>query len=119
MHSLKEVKDTAKTFLISDCYAVWFPYGPDYLEDTCHGRWDSGVYTYARHSPTKFGGRGVNIIFVDGHAEFARSKGIGDTTGPGRALSLFHDEETALGVASESRLATHRPAQTTEKCGCN
>ncbi len=80
MHSLKEVRNSTTTFLVSDQYLSWNPYDNNLFDATCHGAWGSGWDTYARHSPSKFQGRGLNIVLVDGHATFATSKGNGDTT---------------------------------------
>ncbi len=80
MHSLREVKNSTTTFLVSDQHLYWYAYDVWAYDDTCHGNLGSGMDCYARHSPLKFQGRGLNFVFVDGHATFETSKGNGDTT---------------------------------------
>jgi prepilin-type N-terminal cleavage/methylation domain-containing protein/prepilin-type processing-associated H-X9-DG protein len=65
-HALKEVKSTTDTFLVSDMWLYTEVGTPSVFDWTCFGQLGSGIDTRARH-----GGRGLNFVFVDGHAEFA------------------------------------------------
>ena len=75
-HSLKEVRHPDRIFLIADCFwwkaIVTGPVstGLYYFDKTVTGYYDATQYP--RH-----GGRGLNFIFVDGHAEFWKSTGYG------------------------------------------
>ena len=67
MHSLREVKNAGRIFLVADCYYPWPNYGThfEYTLDTfVAGGWDFK----GRH-----GGEGLNFLFVDGHGEFLKN----------------------------------------------
>ncbi len=71
VHSLNEVRSPATVFLLSEGYAATTIYANS-MFDTCNNGEATPLH-YARHSSTRFIGRGLNVVFVDGHAEFARS----------------------------------------------
>ena len=66
-HSLQEVKYPTDTFLVADSQLYTENEIPDAFDATCFGRTTGGYDTRARH-----GGNGLNLVFVDGHAEFAQ-----------------------------------------------
>jgi len=72
-HSLKEVRNSATTFLLGEGDNFWYQYVPPIFDQLCNGQPIGAWHNYARHSPRLFVGRGLNFVFVDGHAEFARS----------------------------------------------
>jgi prepilin-type processing-associated H-X9-DG protein len=55
-----------ETFLIADMYLYADTHTPTVFDWTCFGMLGSGIDTAARHQ-----GKGLNFVFVDGHAEFA------------------------------------------------
>ncbi len=77
-HALKEVRSTADTFLVADMWLYYETSTPTAFDWTCFGQLGSGIDTRARH-----GGRGLNFVFVDGHAEFAPSTRWWTSVSPG------------------------------------
>jgi prepilin-type N-terminal cleavage/methylation domain-containing protein/prepilin-type processing-associated H-X9-DG protein len=74
--SLKEVRNPSRIFLVADCMLA-LPYqnwggapGLVFLDRTVTGYYDATQFP--RH-----GGRGLNFVFVDGHAGFWKSTGYG------------------------------------------
>ena len=85
MHSLNEVVNSTRIFLIADsCYPNVYTLDPQFLGAyTIDGSWSSGTYIHAPHpaSPNatpevKKVGNGLNCIFVDGHGEFLKRYGV-------------------------------------------
>ncbi len=70
MHSLNEVRNSSRIFLVADCYGITPFYG-GHFDDTvsiASPPYVSGGYTlWGRHRRT-----GLNFVFVDGHGEFIR-----------------------------------------------
>ncbi|MBI4027797.1 MAG: type II secretion system protein [Verrucomicrobia bacterium] len=66
-HSLQEAKYPADTFLIADMHLYTEIDTPTLFNITNTGALGSGYDTRPRHQ-----GKGLNFVFVDGHAEFAQ-----------------------------------------------
>ena len=80
VHSLFEVKSPASVFLLSEGYGTDVIYANSMFD-----AYNNGEVTplhYARHSPNLFVGRGLNMVFVDGHASFGRSSAAVGATDP-------------------------------------
>ncbi len=62
--SLNEVKRPTTTYLVAEGYTYSALNSPGFFQDTAHGAGGA----YARHQS-----KGLNFVFVDGHAEFCKS----------------------------------------------
>jgi prepilin-type N-terminal cleavage/methylation domain-containing protein/prepilin-type processing-associated H-X9-DG protein len=68
MHSLYEVRNTARIMLVADCYLSNIWQSPAALDETNAGTLHHGEWLPQRHS-----GEGLNVAYVDGHAGFAQA----------------------------------------------
>ncbi len=91
-HSLNEVRHSGSIFLVSECFfAAVASYWPAYLDATAMGGPVDGGYSVL--GPTKFarhGGSGLNLFFVDGHAQWLKSNGIPLDPGPNPYLADWY-----------------------------
>jgi len=81
MHSLNEVRNPSRIFLVAESY-TWEPEDNAHFNITVQGL-GGGAMPYPRHL-----GEGLNFTFVDGHAEWWKSKGYG----PGGASGKWHED---------------------------
>ncbi len=73
VHSLYEVRNPAAVALLCESYRNSDEFDScGILDATNNGEYLPSAL-YARHSAKQFIGRGLNVVFVDGHAQFARS----------------------------------------------